>query len=136
MPLQLSEGNCQYTPLSIGSNTLNPGQSGVPGPGQQGNTASSFGVFYGIQVIGLGTNTTTGTATGGAPVTVNAYDIIPPTGLGSNTAATTNALLNGTQSVAGVLQAGVPGVGVRYKGALVVVTSGPTTLGACNCLWD
>ena len=142
MPLP-QVGNCNYTPLQQGTNTsgtftqtVNQGQSGVPGQGQQGNLPSTFGVLYGASVLQLGTSTTTGTATGGGPVGVAAYDLIPPSGLGTNTATVTNLLMQGTQSGPGVLQAGVSGVGVRYNGALVFVVTGGPTFGAINALWD
>lgn len=140
MPLLLSESNCQYTPIVGGTNTstttLNPGQSGVPGPGQQGQQPSSFGVFYGASVLSLGTSTTTGTGTGGVAQVVNAYDVVPPTGLGTNTATLTNLLMNGTATAPAVIQAGVPGIGLRYKGALVLTVAGGATPGTTNALWD
>jgi hypothetical protein len=113
MPLQLGEGNCQYTPIvSAGTTTLNPGQASGP--------PTSFGVLYGVSQLGAGT---------GFGFTV--YDIVPGRG---QVAAATNTLLNGTGSANQNFPAGVPGIGVRYQGALVVVTVG--TPGVINALWD
>jgi len=124
MPLQLGEANGQYTPITTaGTTTLNPGQSGVPGVGQQGQQPSSFGVLYGATVASAGT-----------AFAINIYDIIPPTGLGTNTATQSNLLLSGTATQGVNLSAGPAGIGVRYKGALVAVTSG--TPGAINAIWD
>jgi hypothetical protein len=141
MPLELSQGNCKYTPLTstTGTNTVNAGPLGSPGVGQQGVNPSSFSVFYGVNVAGLGTNTTTGTATGGQPVGVAAYDVIQPSGLGTNTATLTNLLASGTASSANAFigPAGPSSsLGVRYQGALVIVLSGATSFGGSNCLWD
>lgn len=142
MPIELSQGNCKYTPLTstTGTNTVNAGQAGEAAGlvGVSGNLPSTFSVFYGVNVVGLGTNTTTGTGTGGVAVPVSVYDVIPPTGVGSNTATVTNLLANGTASAAGtvVTASGNASLGVRYYGALVVVISGGTTLGTANCLWD
>lgn len=112
MPLELGQGNCQYTGINTaGTSTLNPGPAGAP---------TTFGVFYGVATLAAGT---------GFGYTV--YDIVPAV---AQVAASTNTLMNGTNT-AGVVQApGQPGVGVRYKGALVVVTSG--TPGLINALWD
>jgi len=52
----------------------------------------------------------------------------------SDTATVTNTLLNGTGSANQQFPAGVSGIGMRYKGALVVITAG--TPGAINALWD
>lgn len=114
-------GNCQYTPISTnGTTTINPGQPAGTPANPDGN-----GVFYGADLIALGTS----------PV-INVYDMITSLTGGTNTTTTTNQLMNGTGTAAGQnLQAGVPGVGVRYKGALVAVTSG-TAAGTWNALWD
>lgn len=122
MPLQLGESNCQYTPLSTaGTTTLNPGPAPA-GPGVQGSP-STFGVLYGLATLAAGT---------GFGATV--YDIIVPNGLGTNTATITNTLMNGTNTAGVVQAAGIPGIGVRYKGALVAVVTG--TPGLLNALWD
>lgn len=107
MPAQLGVGNCQYTAISTaGTTTLNQGQAGP--------IAASPGVLYGLVTVDAGT---------GFAATV--LDI-----LGS----TTNTLMSGTGSAGQRFPAGLEGVGVRYRGALVVVSSG--TPGKINALWD
>ena len=115
MPQILGNGNLQYTPISTaGTTTLNPGQSA--------GVQSACGVLGGVIAVALGTTWA-----------FTAYDIIPATPGGA--ASSTNTLLNGTATAAGqVFQAGVNGDCVRYRGALVVVTSG--TPGIFNALWD
>lgn len=115
MPQVLSQGNCQYTPMSTaGTYTLAAGQT--QGPPTQAP------VLFGVQVVGSGTSWA-----------FTALDIVPATPGGA--AASTNTLLNGTATAAGQqFQAGVPGVGLRCKGSLVLVVTG--TPGAFNGLWD
>lgn len=115
MPQVLSQGNCQYTPISTaGTYTLNPGP--VQGP------PSQPGVFFGMQAVGSGTTWA-----------FTAFDVVPASPGGA--AASTNTLLNGTTTAQGQqFPAGVTGVGVRYRGALVLVVTG--TPGAFNALWD
>ena len=115
MPQVLSAGNLQYTVLSTaGTTTLNPGQ----GQGVQ----SQPGVFGGVLVVAVGTTWA-----------FTAYDIIPASPGGA--AASTNTLLNGTATAAGQqFPAGLVGENVRYRGALVIVTSG--TPGIFNAQWD
>jgi hypothetical protein len=142
----LYQDNCKYTPLQAGTQsntatfTVNPGPAvnaqGYMAPTPAGQYPS---VFYGVSFNGLGTNTTTGTGTGGAAQVVNVFDVIPPTGLGTNTATTTNLIANGTASAAGAFITGSSTIGwpgIRYNGALVVEISGSATLGSANCLWD
>jgi archaellum component FlaG (FlaF/FlaG flagellin family) len=120
MPGQLFNNNCQYTAIStIGTTTVDQG----PPPTDPG-IAGRWGVFYGFAVTGTGT----------AGMGVTAYDLqVVVTGTGTITNST--ALMVGTATAPGqVLQAGVAGVGIRYKGSLVVVTSG--TAGAGLSLWD
>lgn len=113
MPAQLGVGNCQYTAISTaGTTTLNPGQAGP--------LAASPGVLYGMVTVAVGT---------GFAATV--YDIVPAS---AAVAITTNTLLSGTGSAGQRFPAGLEGVGVRYRGALVVVSSG--TPGQINALWD
>jgi hypothetical protein len=113
MPLQLGEGNGQYTAISTaGTATLNPGQASGP--------ATSFGVFYGVNQVAAGT---------GFGFTV--LDAIPAQGA---IAAQTNTLMNGTGTAGQQFNGGVPGVGLRYRGALLVVTTGVP--GIINALWD
>jgi hypothetical protein len=119
MPQQLGEGNCQYTAISTNGTT-----TVTPGPGPAGTLPVQ--VFFGLTLIALGT----------APQ-ANVYDVIvPPPNAGTNTATVTNTLLVAAGTAAGQnFPAGVPGIGLRYKGQLVVVTSG-TAAGLWNTLWD
>lgn len=149
MPQGLSQGNCKYTVLSAGTQTntatytVNPGQAGEAAglQGVSGNLPSTFSVFYGVAIQSSGTNTTTGTGTAVGSQVVNVYDVIPPTGVGTNTATVTNQIAIGTATPGQIVTpAGVtsqmPGLGLRYYGALVVEISGALTLGTANCLWD
>jgi hypothetical protein len=119
----LYEGNCQYTPLTTATQTINPGPAvnaagfRVPAP-----PSAYPSVFYGVNVL----------APGGA--TVGVYDVIAPTGLGTNTATVTNTLAVGTLTGPGFVSpsSGIGYPAVRYQGALVVVSA----IGAGNCLWD
>jgi hypothetical protein len=115
MPQVLGAENSNYTVLNTaGTTTLNPGQ--VSGPPIQP------GVLFGAQVVNVGTN-----------FVLTVVDIIPASPGGA--AASTNTLLNGTATGIGQqLPAGAPGVGMRYKGALVAIVTG--TPGAYNALWD
>jgi hypothetical protein len=118
MPPPIFEGNCGYTPItSIGTFTLNPGY-------RPPNPPNSPGVFYGYVA----------TSTGTAAMVVNAYDVqVIATGTGTTT--TTNTLMSGTATAPNQqLIAGIAGVGVRYRGDLVIVTSG--TAGGGLSLWD
>jgi len=114
MPQVLGQGNCQYTVLSTaGTSTLNPGQASGP--------AIACGVIFGANVQAVGTS-----------FALTMVDIIPASG---NVAVSTSTLLNGTATAIGQrLVAGLEGVGVRYKGALVAIVTG--TAGAYNALWD
>lgn len=120
MPGQLYNNNCQYTQIStIGTTTLDAGP-----PATDPGIAGRWGVFYGFTVLSTGT----------AGMVVTAYDIVTAV-TGTGTVVTTNTIMVGTGTAPGqFLQAGAPGVGVRYKGSLVVVTSG--TAGAGLSLWD
>lgn len=120
MPALYGVGNAQYFQTTTnGTNTINPGQAAGPAP------ATSTGVFYGATLFALGT----------AP-TISVFDVVPPTGMGTNTTTQTNTLMNGTGTAAGQnFIAGIPGVGVRYRGQLVIVTGG-TAAGGWNALWD
>lgn len=103
-------GNCQYTALTTaGTTTLNAGQAA--------GVASQPGVLYGMLEVAAGTS-----------FAATFYDLIP------GAAVTTNTLLSGTGTAGQNIPAGPPGVGVRYRGALVVITSG--TPGIINALWD
>jgi hypothetical protein len=115
MPQVLSAGNLQYTVINTaGTTTINPGQSS--------GVASQPGVFGGMVAVGLGTTWA-----------FTAYDIIPASPGGAP--ASTNTLLNGTATAAGQqFAASVLGENVRYRGALVVVTTG--TPGVFNAQWD
>jgi hypothetical protein len=113
VPVLPGIGNCQYTAISsAGTTTLNPGQASGP--------ATSFGVLYGVGQVAAGTG-----------FGFSVLDIVPPAG---QQAASTNTLINGTGSAGQFFDAAAPDVGVRYRGALVVVTTG--TPGAINAFWD
>lgn len=116
----LANNNCRYTPLTStsGTNTVNQGPGGA--------ASGYFSVLYGVAILGLGTNTA---------CVVNAYEFIPPTGQGTNTATITNLLANGTCTAAGMMvtAAGPAAQGVRYSGNLVVVVAAGVT---ANALWD
>lgn len=117
----LAQDNCKYTPLTTATQTINQGQS-VNAAGYAAPTpATTFPVFYGVNV----------TASGGA--TVGAYDVIAPTGLGTNTATVTNTLATGTLTAPGfVSPSGAIGYpGVRVQGSLVVVAGA-----VGDVLWD
>jgi hypothetical protein len=112
MPQLLGEGNCNYTPLStVGTYTLNQ----QPANQQQ---AAYPGVLFGFTVVTLGT--------GYAATFLDVYV--------NGTTTVTNTLLNGTGTAGQNFPAGVPGIGVRYKGSLLAVTTG--TAGLINALWD
>ncbi len=104
--------NAGYTALSTaGTTTLNQGQAAGP--------PISDGVLYGAMVSNAGTS-----------FAVAFVDILPANqGGGTNTLMPTQ-----TGSAGQVLSAGPGGLGVRYKGALVAITSG--TPGVINALWD
>lgn len=79
------------------------------------------GFYYGLNAIGLGTLWA-----------ASVYDVVV-----TGTSTQTNTLAAGISiGAVGVLGlGGPPGMGVKTKGALVVVTSG-TLAGNLNCLWD
>jgi len=111
MPANLGQGNCQYTALTTaGTTTLNQGQVGTP--------SSQPGVLYGSQQLAAGTN-----------FGVTYLDIYV-----AGTATVTNTIATSTGTAGQNFPAGIPGVGVRYRGALVAVCAG--TPGAINALWD
>lgn len=113
MTISQSMGNCGYSVLSTaGTTTLNPGQAA--------GRATTFAVLYGAATLDAGSS-----------FAYSIYDIVPQIGA---TPATTNTLMNGTNSAGSVQAAGLGGVGVRVKGALVAVTAG--TPGKINVLWD
>ena len=116
MPQVLGEGNCQYSVINTaGTSTLNSG----PASGVQ----SQCSVFFGMVAIAQGITWA-----------FTVLDVLPPA-LPGGTSAGTNTLLNGTATAANQQFAPGPvGVGVRYRGSLVVVTTG--TPGAYNALWD
>lgn len=116
MPLNLDQGNVQYTVLNTaGTTTLNQGQGAIVqgAVGYSGKLPATYGVLYGTDTIDAGTS-----------FAYTLYDIIQPSGLGTDTAITTNTLMNGTDTKGSSRSAGVSGVGMRYRGALVAVTSG------------
>jgi hypothetical protein len=111
----LGVGNAGYTQIAgTGTTTINQ---------QAFGQVQNPGAVYGANLVALGT----------APV-LTLLDIIQSGPGGTNT--TTNTLFNGTGTAAGQnFQVGVPGVGVRYKGNLVAVTTA-TAPGTWNVLWD
>lgn len=118
MPAPLYQNNCGYTPsgTAVGTQTLNPG----PGaPGQGVASPETQGVLYGYTV----------TSYGGTGMVVSYLDIITLA-----TSTVTNTLLTGTTTTNGQTIQGLYCAGIRYRGALVLVTSG--TVGAGNSLWD
>jgi hypothetical protein len=117
VPALLGVGNGQYTAISTaGTTTLNPGQpAGAPPPAP--------GVLYGLTQIAPGTS-----------FAATVLDLVPPSNIGTNTTTITNTLLSGTGTAGQRFVAGLEGVGVRYRGALVVVSTG--TPGQINALWD
>ena len=124
MPPPLYQGNCNYTPngTAVGTGTINPGPPAGPAPGQA--APATPGVFYGY----------TATSTGTAAMGVTVYDVVTVI-TGTGTVTTTNPLMNGTATAPGqILTPGPAGVGVRYRGALVYITTG--TVGGGNFLWD
>jgi hypothetical protein len=108
MPALLGVGNAQYGVISTnGTTTLNSGPaSGV---------ASQPGAFYGAALLALGT----------AP-TLNVVDIV---------GTSTFQLMTASGTAAGQTFAAGPNIGVRYRGALVVISAG-TAAGTWNALWD
>jgi hypothetical protein len=139
MPIVLSEGNCRYTPINGTSTatattatstaTVNPG----PGaPGQGVASPQTPGAFYGLLAVAMGTFTATGTGTGANSI-VAAYDVV----VGPN-GTSSNLLCSGTMSGVGAIVSptgGVPALGVRYNGSLVVTLNGASN-STVNALWD
>lgn len=127
MLANIGQGNCQYTVLNTtGTTTINQGvaQGLNPAGGNQygGGGPQEQGVFYGMLEVAAGTN-----------FAANFYDIIIAV-TGTGTTTTTNTLLSGTGTAGQNIPAGPPGLGVRYRGSLVSVTSG--TAGQINAYWD
>lgn len=122
MPPPLFLNNGQYTPIStIGTQTLNPGTQEITGT-PQAPLGQQVGVLYGFLSLSTGT----------AGMTVTYLDIYTVvSGIGTSTV--TNTLLSGTPTPGSTLPSNIA-VGIRYRGALVLVTSG--TAGAGNSLWD
>jgi hypothetical protein len=117
----LYQQNCQYTAIStVGTGTINPGPPA--GPGQGLASPATFGVFYGASWYATGTN-----------FGITFYDVVTTVNQ-NGTSTVTNTLMTGTGTAGQVITPGAPGVGLRYKGALVFVTTG--TAGGINALWD
>jgi hypothetical protein len=113
MPINQSQGNCQYTLLNTaGTTTINQAP--------QAPSNAQLGAFYGLSQI------TAGTTFG-----VTVYDIIPAVG---SVAVATNTLITGTGTAGQTFLPAGSSLGVRYRGALVAVAAG--TPGAVNLLWD
>jgi hypothetical protein len=116
LPPPLFLDNCNYTGIStIGTATVNPGPASVE-PGY-------FGVLYGFLVNGTGT----------AGMGIIAYDLQTVV-TGTGTVTNTNTLMVGTATAPGQVISGPQSLGIRYRGSLVIVTSG--TAGNVNALWD
>lgn len=117
MPAPLGQGNCQYTAITtIGTQTVDPGATAAD-PGAAGR----YGVLYGFNLYAAGT----------AAVVVTYYDVVTNQATG---VVSTNTLLSGTASAAGANVAPPGNVGIRYKGTLLLITTG--TAGSGNTLWD
>jgi hypothetical protein len=115
--------NTQYTVVAtVGTLTLNQGRSayGAAYPQNFGPVVNA-GALYGFLTVNVGTS-----------FAATFYDIILGTP-GNPSATTTNTLLNGT-GTAGQFITPATGMGVRYSGSLVVVTTG--TAGSLNAYWD
>jgi hypothetical protein len=123
MPAGLSSGNANYTAIStVGTTTLNQGPP-TSGGYMAANPPAAYPVLYGVDTIAAGTS-----------YVYTLCDIVPPTGIAGSTATVTNTLQIGTASAGLKDPAGLSGVGVRYKGALVCITTG--TAGLINVLTD
>jgi N-methylhydantoinase A/oxoprolinase/acetone carboxylase beta subunit len=120
MPATQGIGNCQYTVVTtVGTATINQLQgaatTGAPLPGGPG---AGIGVLYGANETAAGTT-----------YAITMVDIVV-----SGTTTATNTLMNGTGTANQIMTPGPAGIGVRYRGALVAITSG--TAGSINVLWD
>lgn len=126
MPPPLYANNCQYTPsgTAVGTQTLNPGPEPNPGPGQGLASPQTHGVLYGYVMNAAGT----------AGMGITFLDIYTYVAQGTGTQTQTNTIISGTLTANGATLQGPNGLGIRYRGALVLVTSG--TVGAGNSLWD
>lgn len=124
MPAPIYQGNAGYTPIStIGTQTINGGPLQVTG-GQALPVGQIYGVLYGYNAVSTGT----------ASMQLTYLDIYT-TISGTGTITTTQTLASFASPAAGASSpAGIQGVGIRYRGALVLVTTG--TAGAGNTLWD
>lgn len=120
MAAPLGQANCQYTAIStIGTMTVNAG----PTPADPGY-AGRYGIFYGFAVTGTGT----------AGMGITALDVVVAM-TGTGTTTVTNTLMVGTATAPGqVLSAAPQGIGIRYRGSLIIITTG--TAGAGLSLWD
>lgn len=118
MPIQMSQGNCQYTAINtIGTTTVNQGR-------QDGRLQAHPSAYYGYLITGTGT----------AVMGVAVLDIFPVQ-TGTGTVTTTTTLVSGTGTALNqIVPAGPAGLGIRVKGSLVVVTTG--TAGTVLTLWD
>lgn len=119
-------GNCRYTALTTAGTTTicqGPSSFGAAYPVNYGDgPGAAVGCFYGFTTLAAGTS-----------FAATFYDVVQGLPSGPST-LTTNTLMNGTGTAGQVLTPGPAGVGVRFTGSLVVVTSG--TPGALNALWD
>lgn len=115
--------NASYTAIAtVGTLTLNQGRSAYSAAYPQNfGPAVNAGALYGFLTVNAGTS-----------FAATFYDIILGTP-GNFAGTTTNTLLNGT-GTAGQFISPASGLGIRYNGSLVVVTTG--TAGVINAYWD
>jgi len=124
----LGAGNCQYTILNtVGTTTICQGPSsyGAAYPVSYGAAPAAtgpLGCFYGFTTTAVGTS-----------FAATFYDVIQGVPSAPST-LTTNTLLNGTGTAMQFIAPGAAGVGIRFRGSLVAVTTG--TAGSINALWD
>lgn len=119
----LGVDNCRYAVLTTtGTTTICQGPSNYGAAYPPNLGSAPLGCFYGFTTIAVGTS-----------FAATFYDVIQGVPSAPST-LTTNTLINGTGTAGQVITPGPIGLGVRFQGSLVVVTSG--TPGVINALWD